>query len=236
MSIYVIGDLHLSFKESKPMNIFGENWTNHEEKIKNNWMKEIKYDDLVILPGDFSWAMHLEDTELDFKYLNQLPGNKILLKGNHDYWWNTLTKMDNFLKKIEVNNISFINSNAIEYKNAIIVGTKGYNFSEQENDQKLRNREYIRLALSIKYAKEKFNVENKEIICALHYPPITNNMVKANQTNEFIEILKENNIHRCVYAHLHGLSCNNAFNGIYKDIEFNLTSSDFLNFVPLKLL
>ena len=236
MSIYAIGDLHLSFKENKPMDIFGENWTKHEEKIKANWIKQIKENDLVILPGDFSWAMHLEDTGLDFKYLNELPGNKILLKGNHDYWWSTLNKMNSFLKENNINNVSFINSNAIEYQNVVVVGTKGYNFSELEDDPKLRNREYIRLSLSIKYAKENFNLDNKEIVCALHYPPITNNIAKTNQTNEFIEILEKNNIHKCVYAHLHGLSARKAFNGTYKGIEFKLTSSDFLNFMPFKLL
>ena len=99
MSIYTIGDLHLSFKDNKPMDIFGDNWENHEEKIKNDWIKKVKEEDLVVLPGDFSWAMYLNNTDEDFKYINQLPGKKLLLKGNHDYWWTTLKSMRNFVKE-----------------------------------------------------------------------------------------------------------------------------------------
>ena len=99
MSIYVIGDLHLSFSEDKPMDIFGDNWKGHEEKIKKDWLMKVKEDDTVILPGDFSWSTYLEDTYADFSYLNKLPGKKILLKGNHDYWWTTLNKMNNYIKK-----------------------------------------------------------------------------------------------------------------------------------------
>ena len=99
MAIYVIADLHLSFKSPKPMSIFGDNWDNHEEKIRKDWVSKVKEDDIVVLPGDFSWAMSLNDAYLDFKYLNELPGKKILLKGNHDYWWTTMTKMRNYIKE-----------------------------------------------------------------------------------------------------------------------------------------
>ena len=112
MSIYVIADLHLSFTQNKPMNIFGDNWTNHEEKIKQNWLEKVKPDDTVILPGDFSWATYLEDTKLDFEYLNNLPGKKILLKGNHDYWWTTLTSMRKFISDNNFENIDFLYNNS----------------------------------------------------------------------------------------------------------------------------
>ena len=112
MSIFVIGDLHLSFKNSKPMDIFGDNWAGHEEKIRNNWIENVKEDDLVILPGDFSWETYLEDTKLDFEYLNNLPGKKILLKGNHDYWWTTLTKMQKFISDNNFENIDFLYNNS----------------------------------------------------------------------------------------------------------------------------
>lgn len=235
MAIYAIGDLHLSFKENKPMDIFGENWKNHEEKIKKNWIENINDDDIVILPGDFSWAMHLEDTELDFKYLNELPGKKILIKGNHDYWWQTVTKMKELLKQINVKNVDFLNNTAIQYDNSLIIGTKGYNYSEQEKNEKLKNRELIRLNISIDYARENFDYENNEKICFFHYPPITKNTVQNNQTNEFIELLKSNGVHKCVYAHLHGFSQIVAFNGTYQGIEFKLVSSDYLNFIPYRI-
>ena len=125
MSIFAIGDLHLSFNENKPMSIFGDNWTGHEEKIKNNWIENVKKDDLVLLPGDFSWSMYLKDTLKDFAFLNNLPGKKLLLKGNHDYWWSTVTSMRNFLKDNGFENIEFIYNNSYLYENFIISETRG---------------------------------------------------------------------------------------------------------------
>ena len=115
MSIYVIGDLHLSFSKNKPMDIFGKNWENHEEKIRKDWLSKVKDDDIVILLGDFSWATYLEDAYLDFKYINELPGKKILVKGNHDYWWTTVTSMKKYLSEKGFNNIEFLYNNALEY-------------------------------------------------------------------------------------------------------------------------
>lgn len=125
MSIFIIADLHLSFNENKPMNIFGEKWNNHSEKIKQNWKKNVKEHDLVVIPGDFSWAMHLKDTYEDFKFLNDLPGKKVLIKGNHDYWWTTLKSMKKFLDENNFKNIDFIQNNSIIYDNIIICGTRG---------------------------------------------------------------------------------------------------------------
>ena len=122
--IYAIADLHLSFKTPKPMDIFGENWTDHAKKIKENWMKKINKEDTVILPGDFSWAMALEDTYQDFKFLNDLPGKKIMLKGNHDYWWNSLAKLQKFLNQNNFQNIEFLHNNAFEIDKKIIARNK----------------------------------------------------------------------------------------------------------------
>ena len=123
MSIYVIGDLHLAFSVDKPMDIFGNNWENHAEKIKLNWLEKVKKEDTVILPGDFSWATYLEDTYKDFDFLNSLPGNKIMSKGNHDYWWATVTSMKKYLRENDFNNIEFLYNNAYLVENKIIVGT-----------------------------------------------------------------------------------------------------------------
>jgi len=126
MSIYAISDLHLSFGDNKPMDIFGEVWDNHTEKIKENWNKKVKENDLVLLPGDFSWAMYLKDTDKDFEYLNSLPGKKLLLKGNHDYWWTTLKKMREYIEENKFENIDFIYNNSYLYEDKIIVGTRGW--------------------------------------------------------------------------------------------------------------
>ena len=132
------------------MDIFGNNWTNHEEKIKKDWTEKVEKNDLVILPGDFSWAMYLKDTDEDFKYLNNLPGKKLLLKGNHDYWWSTVKKMREFLEENNFKNIDFLYNNSYEFENRIIVGTRGWTISENQEDIRLFKREALRLELSIK--------------------------------------------------------------------------------------
>ena len=144
MSIYVIADLHLSFLENKPMEVFGSNWENHAEKIKKNWIEKVKEEDCVILPGDFSWAMYLKDTILDFDYLNKLPGRKILLKGNHDYWWTTLKKLEEFTTENNFNNIEFLYNNSYLVEDKIIVGTRGWNILDVEEDGKMLKRENAR--------------------------------------------------------------------------------------------
>jgi metallophosphoesterase len=167
MAIYVIGDLHLSFSTNKPMDIFGKNWQNYEEKIKQDWLSKVKKEDTVILPGDFSWAMYLDETEKDFEFINNLPGKKILLKGNHDYWWSTVTSMRKYIDSKEFKNIDFLYNNSYEFENKIIAGTKGWNISEDQEDIRLTKREVARLELSIKDGISKYG-EDKEIIVFMH--------------------------------------------------------------------
>lgn len=233
MSIYAIGDLHLSADNSKPMDIFGESWKNHTEKIKKNWQEKITNNDLVILPGDFAWEMNLKDMYLDFKYINDLPGIKVLTKGNHDYWWTTLKKMNDFITDNKFKNIYFINNNAIEYENYCIVGTRGWDFKENSELEKMQNRELMRLRNSIEYAISNFG--GKEIICALHYPPITKKMIEDNEKSPYLEMLKEYHIRVCIYGHLHGKSHIEAVEGNIDGIELKLVSSDYLKFNPLLL-
>lgn len=234
MSIYVIGDLHLSFGQDKPMNIFGENWNDHANKIKNNWINKVKEDDLVILPGDFSWAMHLEDAFEDFKYLSKLPGTKLLLKGNHDYWWSTLNKMKNYLSENGFNKIDFIYNSAYLYNNKIIVGTRGWSLQDSENSNKMIHRENERLKLSIEDGIKQFGI-NKEIICFMHYPPINSKNIMKNNHLEFFSTMKQYNVKRCYYGHLHGKSHMEAINEIVEGIKFQLVSSDYLNFDLIKI-
>ena len=234
MSIYVIGDLHLSFSQNKPMDIFGKNWENHEEKIKQDWISKVTKNDIVILPGDFSWATYLEETYLDFKYLNELPGKKILLKGNHDYWWTTVTSMKNFLEKNGFDSIEFLYNNSFEFEDKIFVGTRGWSFQDVENSAKMINRENQRLELSIKNAISQYGTE-KEIIAFMHYPPLVNKQLLENKYLEFFKTLKKYNIKRCYYGHLHSKSHLDAVIGTVEGIEFNLISADYLNFKLLKI-
>lgn len=233
MAIYVIGDLHLSFGVDKPMNIFGDNWENHAEKIKNNWVKKVKEEDTVILPGDFSWAMYLEESEKDFQFLNSLPGRKILSKGNHDYWWTTVTKMYKFLKEKKFENIDFLYNNSYLIEDKIIVGTRGWiTNSKSEENYKILKRENDRLKISLNSGIKQFG-NDKEIFAFIHYPPFFKEMVP--EEINFRATLEKYNVSKCVYAHLHGDSHKEAIEGEINGISYRLASSDYLNFDLIKL-
>ena len=232
MSIYVIGDLHLSFSQNKPMNVFGDNWENHTEKIKEDWLKKVEPEDTVLLLGDFSWSMKLKDTLKDFEYINDLPGRKILLKGNHDYWWTTVTNMKNFLQDNNIKNIDFLYNNSFEIENKIICGTRGWtvnNIEETENNKKMIARECNRLKISIEDGINKFG-QDKEFIACLHYPPIMQTNIIKNETTPFMKILKEYNIKKCYYGHLHSTSIKDAVEGFVDGIELKLISADGVDF------
>lgn len=226
MAIYAIGDLHLSFGENKPMDIFGDNWKNHEEKIKKDWQEKVKETDTVLMPGDFSWAMYLKNTYEDFEYLNSLPGKKILLKGNHDYWWTTVKKMTKYLEDNNFKNINFLYNNSYLVEGKIIAGTRGWS-EQEEKPEKIIKRENLRLELSLQDGIKKYGKE-KEIIVCMHYPPFLNyEKVDLN----FIKTMKKYNVKTCIYGHIHGTENHKqALMGNYEGIDFKLVSSDYLNF------
>ena len=236
MSIYVIGDLHLPFGEDKPMDIFGEKWQGYTEKLKEDWKYKVKPEDTVILAGDFSWATYLKNTYKDFEYINNLPGRKILLKGNHDYWWTTIKSMKQYLEENKFQNIEFLHNNSFCSENRIIVGTRGWALLDTENSSKMIKRESLRLELSIKDAIQKYG-EDKERICIMHYPPLTKTKMKNEYTydSEFLDVMKKYNIKKCYYGHLHGNSHKDAVEGRIEGIEFYLISGDYLEF-NLKLI
>lgn len=215
MAIYAISDLHLSYSVNKPMDIFGAHWENYEEKIKKNWEEKIKEDDYVIISGDLSWAINLEEVEKDFEFINKLPGKKILLKGNHDYWWETVTKMNKFIKEKGYNNIIFLHNNCVETEKYIICGTR-YWSEEEENSEKVINRECERMKISLEKAAQ-INSE-KPIIAVTHYPP----------DERIINIAKKYNVKKWIYGHIHS----NYENFVLSDteIEMYLTSCDYLKF------
>ncbi|MBR1654266.1 MAG: metallophosphoesterase [Clostridia bacterium] len=234
MSIYVMADLHLSFKVNKPMDIFGDNWDNHPNKIKKYWTENIKPEDTVILPGDFSWATYIEDAKPDFDFLNALPGKKILLKGNHDYWWTTLTKMREFVLDNNYENIDFLYNNAYLVEDKIIVGTRGWVLQDGEENKKMINRENERLKLSFKYGIQNFG-EDKEIITFMHYPPVASKNLLGSNFLEFYRTMKEYDVKECYYGHLHGNSHKDAIEGEVGGITFHLISADYLDFKPQKI-
>lgn len=226
MSLYVIGDLHLSLGEDKQMDIFA-GWNDYVCRLEENWKKLITNNDTVVIAGDISWAMKLEETYTDFKFIDSLPGKKIFLKGNHDYWWATKSKIDKFLAEKELNTISILFNNAYEYEEYAICGTRGW-FLENDTpkDIKVLNREVGRLNMSIESGKKT----GKEPIVFLHYPPY----FAGTECTEIINVLVNQRIKRCYYGHIHGKrNFQFAFEGEYKGIEFKLISCDRVGFTPV---
>ncbi|MBE7028224.1 MAG: serine/threonine protein phosphatase [Ruminococcaceae bacterium] len=226
MAIFAISDLHLGFSVNKPMDIFGSRWENYTSVLKQNWTNSVCDDDIVLMPGDTSWGTYLKDSLEDFRFIDKLPGKKIITKGNHDYWWETLTKMNLFLKENNLKTIQFLHNSAILYENTAICGTKGYpdNLTKAD-DERLFQRELFRLGLSLDEARK---LSPEKIIVMLHYPPDIH--------SEFAGIMKEKGVDFCIYGHLHAQSIKNAFTGTSKGIKYELVSCDRLNFNPVRII
>ena len=223
MSIYAIADTHLSFGTNKPMDSF-PGWNDYVSRIENNWKKLVTDNDTVVIAGDISWAMNFDELYDDFKFLNDLPGTKIILKGNHDYWWNTVTKLNAFIENNSFDTLKILNNNSYEVEGVSICGSRGWMFeSEEEHDELILAREVGRLKLSLTDAK------NDEIIAFLHYPPVT----VDTKCMQIIDALKEYNVKKCYYGHLHGSAARLALNDNVEGIDFQLVSCDKLGFMPL---
>ncbi len=226
MALWTIGDLHLSFGVNKPMDIFGDRWQDHALKIEDAWTKNISQDDTVVIAGDISWAINLQEMLPDFQYLKTLPGHKIILKGNHDYWWETVSKMNLFLSSNEIHDVSFLQNNHFICDNVAICGSRGWAM-EGENHEKMIAREVSRLRLSLESAPK-----DVEKLVFLHFPPIYNDSVCM----PMIELMKEFDVNKCFYGHLHGSSIQNAVVGEHFGINFSLVSADSLDFCPYNIL
>lgn len=222
MSLFAIADTHLSFGTDKPMDAF-EGWNNYTQKLEKNWNTVVNNDDYVVIAGDISWAMNFDQLTADFDFINNLNGKKIILKGNHDYWWNTVKKMNEFLLENNFDTISFMYNDSYNFEGFSVCGSRGWMFdSDEEQDEKLLKREIIRLEMSLKDA------ENDEKIVFLHYPPVTAN----SNCKEIFELLLKYGIKNCYYGHLHGVAAKFAVEGYVNDINLKLISADKLQFVP----
>ena len=205
------------------MDIFGDRWLNHGEQLKNNW--EATDSDTTVIAGDISWAMNFSELAPDFAFIDSLPGKKIILKGNHDYWWTTVKKMKQFAS--DYPSIEFLHNNSFEIDGISVCGTRGWIPEPDEpQDEKVLLREVGRLKESIKSAKDG------EKAVFLHYPPIT----LATRCDEIMDVLHEYGIKRCFYGHLHGGSHRLAMEGLWNGVEFRLTSADYLNFRPYRVI
>lgn len=226
--IYGIGDLHFDYSKNKPMDIFGDNWIDHEEQIINNWKNVVKDEDLVLIPGDISWALRLNQAYFDLKRIHELPGKKVFIKGNHDYWWQSLNK----LKALDFDSLEFIQNTAFQFNDFLISGTRGWisrdNDSFTEEDDKIYKRELLRLRMSLSNIADN----NKKRIVMLHYPPFNMDL----SPNEFVFVMKEFDVDTCIYGHLHSEGHKYAVEGNIEGIDFYCVSSDYINFSPKKII
>ena len=225
MSIFAISDLHLSFGVAKPMDIF-KGWDNHSARIKANWKRLVKPEDTVVLPGDFSWGLKIEETLEDFKFLEKLPGKKLILKGNHDLWWSTAKKIREFFEQNDIGSVDIIFNNCAIAEGFAIAGTRGW-FYDDKSSKKVLLREAGRLDKSLSDAEKT----GLPILTFLHYPPVYSDSV----CQEIFEVLKNHNVKTVYYGHIHGLGYINAVKE-YEGINFKLISCDCIDFTPIKLV
>lgn len=222
MSLFAIADTHLSFGTDKPMDSF-PGWNDYVSRIENNWNSIVNSSDTVVIAGDISWAMNFDELVADFEFINKLNGTKIILKGNHDYWWNTANKMNKFIEQYGFDTIHILHNNSYDVDGVSVCGSRGWMFdSDEPHDEKVLNRELGRIKMSLDSA------QSEEKIVFLHYPPITTN----SECKEIIDLLNEYGIKKCYYGHLHGVAAKIAVDDNIGGIDFRLISCDKLKFFP----
>lgn len=227
MALYAIGDLHLSLSADKPMDVFGSKWENYVERIAAAF-SALHDDDVIVLAGDTSWGISLDEALADFQFLDALPGKKLLLKGNHDYWWGTAAKMKKFFADHNITTFDILHNNCFFYGDYAICGTRGWFYEEEAagtHTGKMLAREALRLEASLAAAG------GKPILCFLHYPPI----YQGYQCPEMLNLLDRYGVERCYYGHLHGPTHVRAFEGRRNSTEYALISADYLQFIPKKI-
>ena len=229
MALFAIGDLHLSLGCDKPMDIFS-GWQDYVQRLEAHWRRDVTPGDTVVLAGDTSWAMKLEDCRADFAFLQSLPGRKLLLKGNHDYWWTTRSKMERFAADCGFDSLHFIHNNAYLAGDLAIAGTRGWMFEQGEaHDAKMAAREAGRLEMSLAAAETQW--PQAEALAFLHYPPLYAGL----RADNMLQVLHRHGVRRCFYGHLHGLSIKKAAQGLVDGIDYTFISADALEFRPLAI-
>ncbi len=228
MALYAIADLHLSLGTDKPMDIF-KGWENYVERLEENWMKKVLPEDTVVIPGDISWGMTMEQAKADFAFIHGLSGKKIILKGNHDYWFSTKNKTEQFWAQNGFDSLYMLFNNTFVYEDYCLCGTRGWmNEKGEQADKKVLLREAGRLRLSLQEGEKT----GKEPIVFLHYPPV----YASDECYEILAVLKEFGVKRCYYGHIHGYAQGYAINGERNGIDFRLISGDYIQFDPVKIL
>jgi len=236
VNIFAIGDLHLPGGDKKPMDVFGPHWENHFERISEDWRARVSDEDIVLIPGDISWAMQLSDALEDLRRIGQLPGRKLILRGNHDYWWSSLTQLRCSLPE----NMHAVQNDAYDAGDVVFCGTRGWMIppavvsgaahpqgAVQSQDEKLYRREAMRLEISLQAARRLAG--ERPVFAMMHYPPILPEC--AREGTEFTRLMTQYGVVRCVYGHLHGQSVQRGYSGVYNGVQYDLVSCDALRFV-----
>lgn len=227
MALYAIGDLHLSLGTNKPMDVFGPGWANHVQRLEEAF-SSLGEEDVTVLCGDTSWGIDLSQSLEDFRFIDRLPGKKLLVKGNHDYWWTTASKMRRFFQDNGLTTIDILHNNCHFYGDWAVCGTRGWFYEEEQSghNEKVFNREVIRLEASLKAAGDR------SILAFLHYPPL----YTGYRCPEIIAKLEAYGVKGCFYGHLHGPTHRRAIEGTVGTVAYHLVSADYLRFVPKKIL
>ncbi|MDY3282870.1 metallophosphoesterase [Dysosmobacter sp.] len=226
MALYAMGDLHLSLSGNKSMEVFGPAWENYVDRIGES-LSQLTEEDLLVLAGDTSWGMSLAEAEADFRFLEQFPCRKLLVKGNHDYWWTTVSKMNAFFREKDFHTFGFLHNNCAEYGGWAVCGTRGWFLEENQkpHNAKVLNRELMRLETSLQSAGER------PILCFLHYPPL----YQGYECPEILALLSGYHVKQCCYGHLHGATIRRRIEGVRGETAFSLISGDHLGFIPKKI-
>ena len=227
MALYAIGDLHLSLSVNKPMDVFGPGWTNHVQRLEEAF-SQLTAEDVTVLCGDTSWGMALRESLEDFRFIDRLPGKKLLVKGNHDYWWTTAAKMTRFFQDNGITTIDILHNNCHAYGDYALCGTRGWFYEEEQSghNEKVLNREVGRLEASLKAA------EGRKILAFLHYPPL----YTGYRCPEILRTLEAYRVERCFYGHLHGPTHKRAIEGTVEGVSYALVAADYLRFAPKKII
>ncbi len=227
MKIFAIADMHLDGGAGKPMDIFGPHWANHRERIFGSWQRRVEEDDVVLIPGDICWAMYFEDALSELKAIAALPGKKVMIRGNHDYWWASPTKMRSRLP----DSIFIIQNDSLDLGGFTVCGSRGWLLPSdsdfKQDDKKIYERELIRLELSLRSVKRA----DVPKVCLIHYPPVSS----KGDGSGFSELMDKYGVTLCLYGHLHGRSCAQGFNGVINGTEYRLCSADSLGFEPMQI-
>jgi hypothetical protein len=238
VAIYALADLHLALSNpEKSMDVFGSRWEGYIDRVRDNWINTVTDADTVLIPGDISWATYIDKAEEDFRFISELPGNKLLSRGNHDFWWTTMKKMEEYFAEKGFTNLQFVRTNVVEADGCLISGTRGWMIESRDSiegsdNRKIYERERLRIQMCVDKLNEVDPDHSRKHILMIHYPPIT----AKQEFTDFAQLIADGGVDICVYGHLHGKAHKKAFEGEFGGTKFICSSADYVEFCPVKII